>query len=1071
MRHVLLRTFNVYPQEVKLLLWVISMQFLMKVSTILLTNFSEAAFLKRYGVEYLPMVIFLNTMVVFLLMNGLGVVMGRLPTTRVFSGVLLFFASAVSLVRWLMGLHWPLLYPLLYMLKASAVSILPLLFVDILNDLFTSRQSKRLFTLISAGGILGTVLGSLFTGKVARWVGADNLLWIFVGGMVLVTALNERLEWVVKAPIQPKTAWGRKAEKRGLARMIGEVIQYAKTSPFLRYMIIIMAVPNLILPFLTFQFNVVVDHTYASEKETLHFFGLFRSAYNTWIFFALLFSGRILTRLGVGRSLLLHPINYFLAFSVLFLRFDLLSAMYARFSTETLKLTLNNPARAVLYHFFPPRIRQTIRVFLRGTVVRASKLSGSGLLVLLKGTMDPHLLSLVAAPFVILWVSANVMIKRRYPSLVVQALMERQIDWQKLEEIHFRELLNDARTLETLRKGLQEKDPEVVILCAELLAQIRPQGWGGSLADAALRAPDSVRSRVFGLLDEGVSKEVVPILKAAAPEASPKVLADILDVLARLRPSQELEYLEGFMDHPDPLVKARSLIGLYRSGDQKAVERFRSGIQSILQEKEPREHRIVVEILAETGDPFFHSLLEEWIEKGDPKTLAAALRGLAKARDSHAIGLAHRLLRHPDPEVRLASLELVAEVDERLSPQTLTPCLADEDPRIRERAAELLGEMGEEAKSTLIAALASPSRVVREAVIRILEDQEARPLDFSQFVNHELRKVYENLSSLMGLEKAGNLESLSLLRDHLRERNQEILETVLRVLAFGETEERMPVIIRALRTKNRRDLDNAIEALESSLHSGLRRSLIPLLEEIPISEKVALGRKRLGLAFPAFQEPPEVLLRLAHQEDTVTQVLVLLAIGEKPDMVADLGPFSSLINHEDPQVKEAYRWAKGRLKGGPFDEEHSPLWPLLLLRKVPIFEKLQVRDFLSIARIASRRRYGPGVVIVREGERGDVLYLVMKGSLRVLKGLDTPEETLLDTIEAGGFFGEMALFDRQPRSASVVSQTDIELMEIHGKTFRWLMEQFPDIPINVCRILSQRVRNIHQLLERRDRSS
>jgi CRP-like cAMP-binding protein len=188
-------------------------------------------------------------------------------------------------------------------------------------------------------------------------------------------------------------------------------------------------------------------------------------------------------------------------------------------------------------------------------------------------------------------------------------------------------------------------------------------------------------------------------------------------------------------------------------------------------------------------------------------------------------------------------------------------------------------------------------------------------------------------------------------------------------------------------------------------------------------------------------------------------------------MVADLGPFSSLINHEDPQVKEAYRWAKGRLKGGPFDEEHSPLWPLLLLRKVPIFEKLQVRDFLSIARIASRRRYGPGVVIVREGERGDVLYLVMKGSLRVLKGLDTPEETLLDTIEAGGFFGEMALFDRQPRSASVVSQTDIELMEIHGKTFRWLMEQFPDIPINVCRILSQRVRNIHQLLERRDRSS
>lgn len=64
----------------------------------------------------------------------------------------------------------------------------------------------------------------------------------------------------------------------------------------------------------------------------------------------------------------------------------------------------------------------------------------------------------------------------------------------------------------------------------------------------------------------------------------------------------------------------------------------------------------------------------------------------------------------------------------------------------------------------------------------------------------------------------------------------------------------------------------------------------------------------------------------------------------------------------------------------------------------------------------------------------------------------------------------MALFDRQPRSASVVAQTDIELMEIQGKAFRSLMEEFPDIPINVCRILSQRVRNIHQKLKREEAS-
>ena len=96
------RTLRVYPEEVKILLWVTVIQMVMSASSILLNNFAQTAFMKRYGVQSLPNVFLIEAVLTFFFANAVGLLMNRYRTIRVFTGLFLFFAISVGLIRGLL---------------------------------------------------------------------------------------------------------------------------------------------------------------------------------------------------------------------------------------------------------------------------------------------------------------------------------------------------------------------------------------------------------------------------------------------------------------------------------------------------------------------------------------------------------------------------------------------------------------------------------------------------------------------------------------------------------------------------------------------------------------------------------------------------------------------------------------------------------------------------------------------------------------------------------------------------------------------------------------------------------
>jgi CRP/FNR family transcriptional regulator, cyclic AMP receptor protein len=98
-----------------------------------------------------------------------------------------------------------------------------------------------------------------------------------------------------------------------------------------------------------------------------------------------------------------------------------------------------------------------------------------------------------------------------------------------------------------------------------------------------------------------------------------------------------------------------------------------------------------------------------------------------------------------------------------------------------------------------------------------------------------------------------------------------------------------------------------------------------------------------------------------------------------------------------------------------------------------------------------------GGTIFREGEHADELFVIKSGEVRVQIGNRTITELHADDI-----FGEMALIDNEPRSATAIAVTDVELVPVSEKQFLFLVSQTPYFALKVMRVLAQRLRTTNK---------
>jgi CRP/FNR family transcriptional regulator, cyclic AMP receptor protein len=126
-----------------------------------------------------------------------------------------------------------------------------------------------------------------------------------------------------------------------------------------------------------------------------------------------------------------------------------------------------------------------------------------------------------------------------------------------------------------------------------------------------------------------------------------------------------------------------------------------------------------------------------------------------------------------------------------------------------------------------------------------------------------------------------------------------------------------------------------------------------------------------------------------------------------------------------------------------------------VLNDVPLFSGLSKRHLNKIAELAKSRRFPRYSTIVRAGERGDTFFVILDGTVLV-----KPPGKRAVRLAAGDSFGEMALLDDAPRSATVEAQDEVFVMLLGRSAFSRMLAREPKIAIALLRTLAQRLRKV-----------
>ena len=116
---------------------------------------------------------------------------------------------------------------------------------------------------------------------------------------------------------------------------------------------------------------------------------------------------------------------------------------------------------------------------------------------------------------------------------------------------------------------------------------------------------------------------------------------------------------------------------------------------------------------------------------------------------------------------------------------------------------------------------------------------------------------------------------------------------------------------------------------------------------------------------------------------------------------------------------------------------------LAFLRQVRLFKDIAEPELVALAASLRERGLKRGQVLVREGETGEEMFVVLRGAMVVSKAVTGRVEQVLARIGPGEFFGEMSLFDRSPRSATVQADSEATLLALDREDMRRLLELSP----------------------------
>ena len=138
-----------------------------------------------------------------------------------------------------------------------------------------------------------------------------------------------------------------------------------------------------------------------------------------------------------------------------------------------------------------------------------------------------------------------------------------------------------------------------------------------------------------------------------------------------------------------------------------------------------------------------------------------------------------------------------------------------------------------------------------------------------------------------------------------------------------------------------------------------------------------------------------------------------------------------------------------------------------MLRNIPLFASIGADDLAELSNKLVARRYRKGETVFHKDDHGSTLHIITKGLVKISmpSASGGEEEVILASLRPGDFFGELALLDENPRSATATAVEPLETLALERKDFLEFLKWYPEAAVRILGVLAQRLRNLNSQLE------
>ena len=886
-------------------------------------------------------------------------------------------------------------------------------FWTLANGLYDPRQAKRLFGFVGGGVMLGGMTGSGLTALIIESVGTNALLLWSAGSLLACMAI---VSTILGREQRSVSVAGE--EERGVT--MARAMALLRGSRQIQLIAIVISFGAFGAALLDQQVNMAAEvFKGAGQEDSIGAFLAQIRFYTSAAAFVIQvwITPRIHRYLGIGFALLMLPTNLSITAAIILLNNALWAPALARVTDQSFRYTVDKTTREVLFLPLPSELRQEVKPFVDVTVDRLAKAAGALLTLVLIQPWGFGLawnqLSFVSLGLAAIWFVMAVRAKREY-----LASFRRSLETRGVEPEEVRLNVADLSTVEMLVQELANPDPVRVVYAIDVLESLDKR----SLITPLLLYHEApvVRKRALRALAASGDSAArwAPQIRRAVGDPDPSVRSAALLALAAVGHDDAATQARPFLADPDPRIRTTAAIALAGSANEGDVTAALLTLNGLIADTDPSSlsaKRQAAAALGELKDPRFRRMLVPLLQDPDTKVAEAALAGIRRTGTEDFLFVPALLTLLRNRQLKGHARETLASYGEPVI-DLLAHFMRDpdEDVWLRRHIPTTLARIGsQKAVDVLLPTLQESDGFLRYKSVAALERlrRSDAALSFERTaiepqVVREARAYFTALSLHYNLYVSGKLPADSLLARALTEKQARTKDRIFRLLSLIYPWKDIAAAQWTLAHGDSRSRASASEYLDNVLSSALRKSVMPVLEDMPLEEKVRRGNV---INRTRGRDVEETLLQLINDDD---QVIAALAIDEvrQQRLWALSGDIEHVLAHRDVRdwdVFEAASWALAEQRMPA--ERRRELWlePLPAavlagrLRVMPLFRSVSVDEIFRIAAASKQVRHESGEILVAEGTTPHMIHLLLDGTAIASGGAGEPQK--FDAPAALGF--------------------------------------------------------------------